>query len=86
MKIRLGMSPCPNDTFMFYDLLHHSKFKDQIELTIADVEELNALLLKGELDITKASFHAIALAQNDYSLLTAGSALGFGCGPLLITK
>jgi len=51
-----------------------------------DVETLNAKAFRGELDITKLSYHAFAYALEDYELLDAGSALGFGVGPLLICR
>lgn len=40
--------------------------------------------MKGELDITKLSFHAYGYVLQHYILLRAGSALGFNCGPLLV--
>jgi 1,4-dihydroxy-6-naphthoate synthase len=50
------------------------------------VETLNQKAMRGELDITKLSFHALAYVVDQYALLSAGSALGFGVGPLLICK
>ncbi len=51
-----------------------------------DVETLNQKAMRSELDITKLSFHAFAYVIDKYALLNAGSALGFGVGPLLICK
>jgi len=88
MKLTLGFSPCPNDTFIF-DALIHQKIDTEgleFEVTYDDVETLNQKALKGQLDITKLSFHAFAYVANQYALLDAGSALGFGVGPLLISK
>jgi 1,4-dihydroxy-6-naphthoate synthase len=82
----LGISPCPNDTFMFHHFLHKSELKKQISLTVADVEELNLLCLKKKLQVSKVSFHVLGKLRNDYCLLNAGSALGRGCGPLIISK
>jgi len=87
MKLTLGFSPCPNDTFIFDALIHH-KIDTQgltFEVQFDDVETLNQKALKGELDITKLSFHAFAYVADQYALLDAGSALGFGVGPLLIS-
>jgi 1,4-dihydroxy-6-naphthoate synthase len=85
--LKLGYSTCPNDTFIF-DALVHSKIDHApgFETTLADVSELNDLSLRGALDITKISFGVIAMASKDYQILDSGSALGFGCGPLLIAK
>ena len=88
MKLTLGFSPCPNDTFIFDALIHHKIDTEglEFEVTYDDVETLNQKALKGQLDITKLSFHAFAYVANQYALLDAGSALGFGVGPLLISK
>ena len=88
MKLTLGFSPCPNDTFIFDALIHHKIDTEGLEFEVSydDVETLNQKALRGELDITKLSFHAFAYVANRYALLDAGSALGFGVGPLLISK
>ncbi|UKJ08196.1 menaquinone biosynthesis family protein [Solitalea lacus] len=88
MKLTLGFSPCPNDTFIF-DALVNKKIDTEgleFEIFFDDVETLNQKAFKGELDITKLSYHAFAYAADQYALLDAGSALGFGVGPLLISK
>jgi len=88
MKLSLGFSPCPNDTFIFDALIHHKIDTEGLEFDVFfdDVETLNQKALRGELDITKLSFHAFAHVADQYALLDAGSALGFGVGPLLICK
>ncbi len=86
-KISLGYSPCPNDTFIFYALAH-KKLKTEVEFSeiLRDVETLNLMAFHNELDVTKASFHAFGFLREDYCLLHSGSALGRGCGPLIVTK
>lgn len=88
MQLTLGFSPCPNDTFIFYALLHGKI--DTRGLTfkpyIRDVEQLNQMAIMNELDISKISFAAFLQVQKNYLLLTSGSALGSNCGPLLISK
>ena len=85
-ELTLGFSPCPNDTFMFYPLVHGLvdtsglSYQERLE----DVETLNQLALKGELDVSKVSYHAFGHIRNEYALLRSGSALGRGCGPLLV--
>lgn len=88
MKLTLGFSPCPNDTFIFDALIHHKIDTEGLDFEVFfdDVETLNQKAMKGELDITKLSFHAFAYVVDRYALLDAGSALGFGVGPLLICK
>lgn len=87
-KLSLGFSPCPNDTFIF-DAMIHGKIDTEgltFDVTLADVEELNDKALKGQLDITKLSYHAMAYCLHEYQLLNSGSALGSGVGPLLVAK
>lgn len=86
MKLSLGFSPCPNDTFIF-DAMIHQKIDTEgltFDVFFDDVETLNQKAFKTELDITKLSYHAYAYLTNNYVLLHSGSALGFGVGPLLI--
>lgn len=86
MKLTLGFSPCPNDTFIFDALVNHKidtrgfEFKTILE----DVETLNEYALEGKLDITKLSFPAFFKSLDNYLLLRSGSALGKGVGPLLV--
>jgi 1,4-dihydroxy-6-naphthoate synthase len=88
MKLKLGFSPCPNDTFIFDALIHHKIDTEGLEFEVFfdDVETLNEKAFRSELDITKLSFHAFAYVASEYALLDSGSALGFGVGPLLICK
>jgi 1,4-dihydroxy-6-naphthoate synthase len=88
MKLSLGFSPCPNDTFIFDALIHHKIDTEGLEFDVEyhDVETLNKKAFNKELAVTKLSYHAFAYAIENYELLDAGSALGFGVGPLLISK
>ena len=88
MKLSLAYSPCPNDCFIFDALVHHKIDTEGFEFDVElhDVETLNQKALKGELDITKLSFHAYGYVWDKYILLRSGSALGFSCGPLLVCK
>lgn len=86
MKLTLGFSPCPNDTFIF-DALVNKKIDTEgleFETVLEDVETLNEWAVKGNLDITKLSFPAYFRSLDHYTLLNTGSALGKGVGPLLI--
>ena len=86
-RITLGLSPCPNDTFIFYAILHN-KVSLQYKLSplIADVEELNQRVLARSIDVSKVSFHVLGHVLDDYMLLRSGSAMGRYCGPLLLAK
>lgn len=88
IKLTLGFSPCPNDCFIFDGLVNGKIDTGNIvfDVRLEDVETLNRLAVKGELDVTKLSYHAFTKVVNQYMMLRAGSALGFNCGPLLISK
>jgi 1,4-dihydroxy-6-naphthoate synthase len=88
MKLTLGFSPCPNDTFIFDAMIHHKIDTEGLEFEVFfdDVETLNQKAFLGQLDITKLSYHAFAFVAGQYVLMDAGSALGFGVGPMLISK
>jgi len=88
MKLRLGFSTCPNDTYIFDALVHHKIDTEGLdfELFLADVEQLNKAAFDSQIDITKLSYHAYAYAAKNYVLSDSGSALGYKNGPLLISK
>ncbi len=85
-EISLGISPCPNDTFIFYHLLHRKDLPFRFRLVIADVEKLNNMVLKGALDVSKVSYGLAAKVMDRYLVLESGSALGRGCGPLILAR
>lgn len=88
MKLKLGFSTCPNDTFMF-DALVHQKIDTKglsFDIFLADIEELNQLAMSEELDITKMSYAAYINVSDKYIFLRSGSALGKNNGPILISK
>ncbi|MDR1490962.1 MAG: 1,4-dihydroxy-6-naphthoate synthase [Desulfovibrio sp.] len=83
----LGISPCPNDTYIFEALIHGripAPFSPRLHM--ADVEELNARALRGELDVSKLSLAVVPEILKHYILLNSGGALGRGCGPLLVAR
>ncbi|MDR0827614.1 MAG: 1,4-dihydroxy-6-naphthoate synthase [Desulfovibrio sp.] len=83
----LGISPCPNDTFIFEALINgriEASFKPRLHM--ADVEDLNLRSLRVDLDISKLSIAAVPAILEHYLLLNAGAALGRGCGPLLVAR
>ena len=86
--IALGYSPCPNDTFIFYALVHGKIDTEELRFKeiLLDVETLNQMALHAELDITKVSYHAFGYIRDNYCLLRSGSAIGRGCGPLLVVR
>lgn len=88
MKLTLGFSPCPNDTFIF-DALVNKKIDTeglQFDIMLEDVETLNTWSFEEKLKITKLSYPAFFQNLDKYILLNSGAALGKGVGPLLISK
>ncbi len=87
-RLTLGFSPCPNDCFIFDAMLHGKIDTEGLEFKVfmEDVETLNQKAFRGELDVTKLSYHAYAHLVKEYQLLNAGSALGNNCGPLLVSS
>lgn len=86
--LTLGISPCPNDTFVF-DAWVNGKLGEKapkVICRIADVDTLNSMAAAAELDIVKVSVFAYGRLQRTYELLSAGSAMGWGCGPLIVAR
>lgn len=88
MKLTLAYSPCPNDTYAFHAMVHNLVDCEDLsfEVSLADVEQLNKDAALGKYDICKLSYHAFFLLSSKYSMLRVGSALGYGNGPLLVSK
>ncbi len=85
--LKLGFSPCPNDTFIFFALANGKiSFPYPLDLVIEDVETLNQKALARELEASKLSFGVFGHVLDHYELLLVGAALGFGCGPLLVAR
>ncbi|MCT4626189.1 1,4-dihydroxy-6-naphthoate synthase [Halodesulfovibrio sp.] len=87
MQLELGISPCPNDTWIFFALANKKiDMPFDITMYMADVEDLNIRARKGDISATKLSVAAMTDCLDDYILLRTGGALGRGCGPIVVTK
>ena len=87
MQLSLGISTCPNDTFIYEALLQgleNSPFEWKV--TFADVQTLNEMVLRGELDVAKISAQVYPQIAETYRCLGCGGAIGYGCGPLLLSS
>lgn len=86
MNLTLGLSPCPNDTFIFDALLHHKIDTEGLSFSyqLEDVETLNQMARSAQLDVSKVSYGAVSQLVPRYRVLDAGGALGKGVGPLLV--
>ena len=88
MKLRLSISPCPNDTFMFDGIVNSRVDCEGLafELEFHDIEELNAGVQQAEPDVSKISCAVLPAITENYRLLDSGAALGRGNGPLLVRR
>jgi len=86
--LTLGISPCPNDVYIFSGLLlgkvptHGLTF----DVDFQDVETLNDRAQAGAIDVVKISYANFIHCQTSYDLLPCGGALGRGVGPLLLSN
>lgn len=88
MLLKLHISPCPNDTFMFDAMIHRRIDCEGLEFDVEyhDIEELNDGVLRGVADVSKISCAVLPQIGSEYRLLDAGAALGRGNGPLLVRR
>ena len=86
-SLKIGYSPCPNDTYIMAALAQ-GRVACSVDLqpVLADVETLNQWALEERLEVTKLSFMALGKVRNAYGLLYSGGALGWGCGPLVVAR
>jgi 1,4-dihydroxy-6-naphthoate synthase len=86
--VSVGYSPCPNDTFLFYALVHGQVDTEgcRFEPVLADVEALNRWALEGRLPMTKASFGVPGQVRERYWCLRSGTAVGWGCASLVVAR
>lgn len=86
--LRLAISPCPNDTFMFDAIVNRRIESDGLlfEVEYYDIEQLNERAMERRADITKCSTAILPRIDTVYRLLDSGSALGRGNGPLLVRR
>lgn len=88
--MKLHISPCPNDTFTFHALIHGLVDTEglRFEPVFDDIDALNRAAIEApdEEQIVKISYAALPEAIGAFRLLESGSALGFGNGPLLVSK
>ncbi|HZW99459.1 MAG TPA: 1,4-dihydroxy-6-naphthoate synthase [Trueperaceae bacterium] len=98
MRLKLGYSPCPNDTFVFHALVS-GLLAGSVDITgrageaqlgfdvqLLDIDALNEAARAAELDVAKISYHAYGYLSDDWVLLRSGGALGRGVGPLVVAR
>lgn len=88
MKLKLGFSPCPNDTFIFEALINKAFDTEgfEFEVILEDVQTLNQWAMEGKLEVSKISYGVLPQVTEQYYVMSSGGAIGNGCGPLLISN
>lgn len=84
--LTFGFSTCPNDTFAFHALVHGLVKGPAVQPHMDDIEALNVLAERGELQATKISIGAYGRVRDRYALMRAGGAAGFGVGPIVVGR
>jgi 1,4-dihydroxy-6-naphthoate synthase len=86
--VRIGHSPDPDDAFMFYGLASGRVPTGDyvIEQVLNDIESLNRMAMRGEIEVTAVSIHAYAYLSDRYLLLPCGASMGDGYGPIVIAR
>jgi 1,4-dihydroxy-6-naphthoate synthase len=85
-SLKVYHSPDSDDAFMFYGITE-GRIKDpelDVQCALKDIQSLNEMALKGEVDCTAISFHAYAYCHEKYLILPQGASFGDGYGPKLI--
>ena len=86
--LKLSISPCPNDTFMF-DAMINGRIDTEglvFDVEYHDIEELNGGVMASYPDVSKISCAVLPIIEDNYRLLSSGAALGRGNGPLLVRR
>ncbi len=88
MRFTIAHSPDSDDAYMMAPLalgwLDPEGF--EIEFIRKDIERLNAEALEAKYDVTAISFGAYPELMDRYDLLTAGSSIQEGTGPLVVSR
>ncbi|NMB98810.1 MAG: ABC transporter substrate-binding protein, partial [Thermoanaerobaculaceae bacterium] len=89
MKYRLTVyhSPDSDDAFMFYALTKGilSDAEMEIDLQLKDIQSLNEMAMRNEVDVSAVSFHTYAYIYKNYHILPCGASFGDGYGPRIIS-
>jgi 1,4-dihydroxy-6-naphthoate synthase len=86
--LQLGHSPDPDDAFMFYGLAKQRLDTGRWDFkhVLQDIQTLNQRAIRGELEISAISIHAFPYVADQYALMSCGSSMGDGYGPMVVTR
>ncbi|MBI3997276.1 MAG: ABC transporter substrate-binding protein [Candidatus Omnitrophica bacterium] len=86
--ITVGHTPDMDDAFMFYAIASGAVPMNglRFEHVVEDIQALNQRALSAELDMTAISAASYPTLARDYWIVSVGSSVGQGYGPLVISK
>lgn len=87
-EIVCAHSPDSDDAYMFYALAT-KKIRSKLvnfRHVLDDIESLNRKAQQGAYELTAISYHAYPYVADKYVLMAAGSSVGDGYGPMVITN
>lgn len=87
-KITLAHSPDADDAFMFYGLATDQVDSGDLDFEhhLKDIQSLNVDAVNEKYDVTAVSFGMYPRIADKYALLSSGSSIGDGYGPIVVSK
>jgi 5,8-dihydroxy-2-naphthoate synthase len=87
VEIVSAHSPDSDDAFMFYGLATKKVRSPKVAFrhVLSDIETLNRKAMEGEYELTAISYHAYPYVADKYVLMSSGSSIGDGYGPMVIS-
>lgn len=86
-EIVCAHSPDSDDAYMFYALAT-KKIRSRLvtfKHVLEDIETLNRKAMEGVYELTAISYHAYPYVADKYALMAAGSSIGDGYGPMVVS-
>lgn len=86
--VEIAHSPDSDDAFMFYALAKEKVSSPLVEFrhVLGDIQTLNDAAREGRYAMTAISYHAYPYVADKYILTAAGSSVGDGYGPIIVSK
>ena len=87
-EIVCAHSPDSDDAFMFYGLATKKVRSKTLSFhhVLEDIESLNRKATEGLYELTAISYHAYPYVADKYVLLSSGSSIGDGYGPMVVSS
>jgi 1,4-dihydroxy-6-naphthoate synthase len=86
-EIVCAHSPDSDDAYMFYALATRKLRSPLVNFrhVLNDIQTLNQKAREGEYELTAISYHAYPYVADKYALMAAGSSVGDGYGPMVVS-